>query len=236
MTKEAIAGAISLLNSKDNGILSTISLKLEGFPFGSVVPYCLDGNGMPVILISTIAEHTKNITADNRCSITVVKESEDVQSNGRLCIIGNMEQLASDETDVAERYYRHFPKSRSYSKTHNFFFYRLRPISYRYIGGFGSIHWIDPQTFLMENPFHGKSEIGIVEHMNGDHQKNLVSYCEYYKNISISPEDTVKMVGIDSHGFDLFVNATKVRFDFEHPVSNAKQAREALVALAKGVS
>jgi len=235
MSRESIDGARVLFNSKDFGILSTLSLKLDGFPFGSVVPYCLDGEGMAVVLISTIAEHTKNISNDDRCSITIMMDNDDVQSNGRLCIIGNMQRLPTDETDVKERYYRHFPNSRTYGDMHDFSFYRLRPISLRYIGGFGSIHWFDPSGFLITNPFQGKVEDRVIDHMNEDHHKDLVLYCEYYKKMTIASDDTVRMVGIDSLGFDVFVNDKKVRFEFEQPVTNAIEAREGLVALSKGL-
>lgn len=231
---QSINDARVLINSKDFGILSTLSLKLDGFPFGSVVPYCLDGEGMAVVLISTIAEHTKNISNDNRCSLTIVIDSDDVQSGGRLCIIGNMEPLPIEEVDVKERYYRHFPNSKAYSNTHDFSFYRLRPISLRFIGGFGSIHWLDPSDFQINNPFQGNGENAIINHMNEDHHKNLIRYCEQYKKMIIATDDIVRMVGIDSLGFDVFVNDKKVRFDFEQPVSNALEARESLVALSKG--
>jgi putative heme iron utilization protein len=234
MSSAAIATSRSLLNTKDFGILSTLSVKLGGFPFGSVVPYCLDENGMVVILISTIAQHTKNIIEDDRCSMTVINEADDVQANGRLCIIGHMESLLENDADVKERYYRHFPKSREYSNTHNFSFYRLRPISVRYIGGFGAIHWFEPSEFLINNPFHGKEEDKVINHMNDDHHDSLISYCEVYKKMIISPDDSIRMVGIDTMGFDAFVNDKKVRFDFELPVQNAQEAREALVTLSKG--
>lgn len=233
MSQESINGARNLLNSKDFGILSTLSLKLGGFPFGSVVPYCLDAEGMPVILISTIAEHTKNILHDNRCSITVIADNTDVQANGRLTVIGNMEVITGED-EVSERYYRHFPKSRAYSKTHNFSFYRLRPIAIRYIGGFGAIHWLEVSDFLFKNPFHGQEELRIVEHMNEDHGKDLVSYCVHYKQMTITSEDTVRMVGIDAFGFDVFVNEQKVRFTFDEVISNAGEARAAMVGLSKG--
>lgn len=234
MSRESINDARRLFNSKSFGILSTLSLKLEGFPFGSVVPYCLDNEGMAVVLISTIAEHTKNISNDDRCSITIIMDNEDVQSNGRLCVIGNMELLPTIETDVKERYYRHFPNSKTYNTAHDFFFYRLLPISIRYIGGFGKIYWFDPLEFLINNPFQGNDENKMTDHMNKDHQKDLVSYCERYKKMSMVLNANVRMVGIDSLGFDVFVNDKKVRFDFEQPVKNALDAREALVALSKG--
>lgn len=235
MDKAEINNARRLLNSRDFGILSTLSVKLDGYPFGSLVPYCLDAEGMAVIYISNIAEHTKNISNDDRCSITIFLDSDDVQSNGRLTVIGNMEHLSNDETDVGQRYYRHFPTSQAYIKTHDFFFYRLRPISFRYIGGFGKIHWFNPADFLIDNPFHGKGEEKIIDHMNEDHLKSLLFYCEHYKKMIITAEDIVRMVGIDSLGFDIFVNDIKVRFDFEQPVLNAHEARKALVALSKGI-
>lgn len=234
MTSESIANARALLNGKDFGILSTISVKLEGFPFGSVVPYCLDGEGMPVVLISTIAQHTKNIQQDSRCSITILKDNHDVQSNGRLCVIGHMEPLPAEQKETEERYFRHFPNSRSYQNTHSFSFYRLNPISIRYIGGFGAIHWLESSDFLSNNPFQGNGENRVVEHMNEDHMKDLHLYCEHYKQMAITPEDTVRMTSIDGLGFDVFVNDEKVRFDFDAPISDAGEARVAMVALSKG--
>ncbi len=71
--------------------------------------------------------------------------------------------------------------------------------------------------------------------MNEDHLKSLLFYCEHYKKMIITAEDIVRMVGIDSLGFDIFVNDIKVRFDFEQPVLNAHEARKALVALSKGI-
>lgn len=234
MNNEAIKHARQLLNSKDFGILSTLSVKLGGFPFGSVVPYCLDGLGRPLVFMSTIAEHTKNISQDSRCSITIVMDSEEVQSNGRLCLVGNMEHVDPADSESQQRYFRHFPGSSEYSKTHNFSFYHLSIISIRYIRGFGSIHWLEPTDFAIQNPFDGH-EISIVDHMNEDHLKSLRSYCEYYKKLTIEPQDQVRMASIDGLGFDVFVNTKKVRFNFDNPITNAEEARAAMVGLSKGI-
>jgi putative heme iron utilization protein len=71
MTDLAHADARSLLLAAKAGILSTLSLDVPGFPFGSVVPYCLDRGGVPLILIADIAQHTRNLLADPRVSLTV---------------------------------------------------------------------------------------------------------------------------------------------------------------------
>jgi putative heme iron utilization protein len=51
-------------------VLSTISLDVPGYPFGSLTPYCFDENGQPIVYISLIAQHTRNIMADPRLSLT----------------------------------------------------------------------------------------------------------------------------------------------------------------------
>src|SRR5690242_10953839 len=55
------------------GSLSTLSRKQPGFPFGSVMPYGLDGHGRLIFLISTLAMHTHNLQADSRASLLVTE-------------------------------------------------------------------------------------------------------------------------------------------------------------------
>lgn len=233
MKPEALSQARNIMQVRHFGILGTISVKIEGFPFGSVVPYCLDGEGRPIVLISTIAQHTKNISQDDRCSLTVTRAEDDVQATGRLCLIGHMKKLPAEAEAERERYYRHFPKARSYGQAHNFSFYYLDLVSVRYIGGFGAIYWIEPDQFLHPNPFHGKAEERMVDHMNADHRANLVRYLHHYKGIKTHEEEDVRMVGIDEQGFDVFVGDQKVRFEFEKPIQNPVEARETLVAMAR---
>ena len=77
------ADARRLLRRQQHGVLSTLSKKLDGYPFGSVTPFVLDHQARPVILISTLAEHTKNIAADPRVSLLAHDTSTDIQANAR---------------------------------------------------------------------------------------------------------------------------------------------------------
>ena len=45
-------------------VLSTHSLEHPGYPFGSVVPYVLDQEGLPLLLLSRLPQHTKNPDPD----------------------------------------------------------------------------------------------------------------------------------------------------------------------------
>ena len=146
MSVESAKHARELLLKEYRGALSTQSKAMPGFPFGSVVPYCLDEQGRPLILISRIAQHTHNLRKDPKCSLMVGERgAEDVQAVGRLTYLAEAEQLteAAAIAAAAERYYRYFPEARGYDTAHDFDFWVLNPVRHRYIGGFGAIHWLD---------------------------------------------------------------------------------------------
>ena len=226
--------ARSLLLNQYFGVLSTISQKFGGYPFGSVTPYSLQRNGEPVILISDIAQHTINIEADTRVSLTILEHGvEDVQENPRLTILADAAKLVDTDEDTATRYYSRFPQSQNYHNTHNFSFYRLTPIKIRYIGGFGKIRWLERADFILASPFKQIEEQRIVMHMNEDHQSALRHYLRHYKKISVEEEQVVRMISIDAEGFDVMLERRLYRFKFEQPIHNIQAAREVLVAMTK---
>jgi len=224
--------ARSLLGSQYFGVLSTISNKVGGYPFGSVVPYSLNRNGEPVILISDIAEHTKNIVADARVSLTVLEHGEeDVQESARLTLLADAAKIIANDT--SDRYYRRFPQSKDYHKTHNFSFYCLAPVIMRYIGGFGKIHWLEPEQLILANPFNEAEESKIIEHMNEDHQSAMHHYLSHFKEMAVAEDQTVLMTGIDAEGFELMLKGRPYRFQFKQAISTVQEAREILVSMAK---
>ena len=194
------------------GVLSTLSKRLDGILFGSVVPYSFNELNEPVILVASIAEHTKNIIADSKASITIVQDGGgDAQAKGRITVAGTMVKV--DDDKIRDKYHRFFPQSIGYDTVHNFSFYELKTTAIRFIGGFGNINWIEPKEVFELNPFFKKGEKRIVDHMNGDHKQDLVAYHKYFNHIE-SSDDDISMVGIDSYGFDVVVNKEKFRFAF----------------------
>ena len=229
MSDQALT-ARRLLNHQSFGVLSTHSADVEGYPFGSIAPYALDYEGEPAILISDIAQHTRNIKLNNKVSLTVFDpRADDQQAGSRLTWIGDAEPIDPSETKIRERYLRYFPSAESYFETHDFSFYRIRLRRARFIGGFGQIFWIEPDAMLTRNPFR-ETERGIVEHMNLDHQKALFHYCKVLGGVEV---DAVTMTGIDSEGFDLLAEKRKLRIDFESPIHTSEEARATLVRLAR---
>ncbi len=215
-----------------DGVLSTLSLAVPGYPFGSVVPFCLDRAGVPIILIADIAQHTKNIKGDPRVSLIVFdRTANDLQANGRLTLLADAHLVAEDDEDTAERYYRFFPEARGYHRTHGFQFWRLHPCRMRFIGGFGAIHWLAPEHVLARNPFSAADEAGMVAHMNADHVAAMRKYCAPY--LTDDPSNKVpQFAGCDAHGFHLVIADQVVRIPFDSPVATPTEVRQALVALA----
>ena len=226
----AAAEARQFLSATHNGVLSTISARLAGYPFGSIAPFVLDHEGCPLILISTIAEHTKNIQADARVSLIAFDPaSPDMQASGRLTVIGKA-QIAEKDASLRARYLRYFPQAEGYFDMHDFLFYRIEMTQARFIGGFGKIHWIPGDELRYPANRLAGQEAGILEHMNTDHAENLQAYCRHVHDVETAQ---AVMVGIDTAGFDVRAGDRLLRFAFETPVTDAKQARDALVALAQ---
>lgn len=231
MSNAAEAGA--LLRRECHGVLSTHSLDAPGYPFGSVVPYCLDRGGRPIILISRIAQHTRNIGQDPKVSLFVSeRDADDVQVAARVTYLADAVRVAAPDEEIAARYYRYFPQSLDYHRIHDFDFYRLEGARVRYIGGFGRIHWLTPVQVDQVNPFDEAQETGMIGHMNADHTDAVRHYCRL---AGVEPAaDTVPVLaGIDAYGFHVLAGARLFRIDFDAPVSTPMEVRQALVKLAK---
>jgi putative heme iron utilization protein len=132
-----------LLRAHRYGALSTLSKKLDGYPFGSITPYMVDHDSSLIIQISALAEHTKNIGQDARTSlVTHNQNSQDIRMQGRVTVAGDAQRLGKHHP----RYLRHFPEA-EFLATLDFYFYRITPVAIRYIGGAGRAHWINIETY-----------------------------------------------------------------------------------------
>lgn len=212
-----------------HGVLSTLSRRLDGYPFGSITPFMTDPAGAPVILISTLAEHTRNIAADPRVSLIVHPCADDMQAAGRVTLIGRATPLP-DKTALGPRYLRYIPAAEQYFDMHDFQFYRIEPSAIRYIGGFGKIHWVEPLSYAPPANQLADVEQEIVQHMNAGHIDTLCNYCRRIHGVAA---DQAEMIGIDCDGFDVRADGQRLRFEFDAPVLDASSARAALVKLAQ---
>ena len=234
--------AKQFLRSTRSGVLSSFSVKFDGYPFGSVMPFVLGHDCQPVLFISNIAEHTKNIIANPKISLLVIqselKNAEDLHANGRLTLIGDAEKLDKNNTELMARYCRYLPDSTGYLAMHDFQFYRINITQARYIAGFGKMGWMagDEIVDIKNSNSIAALETSMIKHMNADHQVSIMQYCQHFH--SASPK-RVNLMGIDCDGFDVEAvvddDIKILRFSFESPIVDANSARAAFVALSKMV-
>lgn len=232
MSDQSARDARRLFQHSQHGVLSTHSLEVEGYPFGSIVTYAVDAAGQAVLLLSDIAQHTANIHANPRVSLTIAEPHEDPQAAGRLTLLADAERIKDPLTSgVADRYIRRFPASARYHETHDFAYYRLRLIKARHIGGFGRIHWVAAEALKLANPFVGDTEAGMIAHMNDDHVDAMRDFCRM-AGVRLG-EDAPQMSGIDPEGCDVRLGKRLLRFDFDVPALDSKAVRMAMVALTQ---
>lgn len=222
--------ARALLRRCRFGALATLSLRLSGHPFATVVPYVADHAGRPLLLISALAEHTKNLRADSRASLMVHAESEDVLAAARVTCAGRAERLENPGAPSVERYLRYLPKARALLEFGDFAFYRIEPEALHWVGGFGDIQWLNTDAFRAPESALELSESGILEHMNADHAGNLRDYCRFVHGRDVLD---VEMIGVDCDGFDVRADGEVLRFDFDAPATTPEATRSALVELAR---
>ncbi len=223
------AEARRFLRSRGHGILSTLSRKFDGHPFGSVVPFVLDHEARPVIFISRLAEHTRNIEADSRVSLLVSDAGDDVQAGARLTLVGSAARAAGDPEALRARYLNYLPRAETLMALSDFMFYAITPRALRFIGGFGHIYWVSAATYAP--PFNrlAEQEQDLLAHMNTEHAHSLRDYCRHYHGKTVP---AARMAGIDCDGFDIRAGDDLLRIDFERPVTDVDSARETLFAMA----
>jgi putative heme iron utilization protein len=200
--------ARQLLRAHRYGALCTLSRKFDGHPFGSITPYLVDHDGSLIILISDLAEHTKNIKADPRVSlITHDQNDPHIQTQGRVTVVGNAAHIA-DRDGAGKRYLRYFPEAQTYFAMHDFQFYRIMPQAIRYIGGFGNIHWVKAESYRAPPYPLVAAEDKLLDEFNADHR---------------IAQGT--LVGIDCDGYDVRTNDQVIRTDFADVVLDEQQVR-----------
>ncbi|MEC7827392.1 MAG: DUF2470 domain-containing protein [Actinomycetota bacterium] len=189
----------SLMTSSATGVLSTLTT--EGYPYGSLVSHIVDGEGNPVILISDLAEHTKNARLDSRASL-LVDTSDAVEGDplvgARLTLIGQM-HLIKASPDLEAEYLTKHPYAADYVNFKDFNYWRLMVERCRFVGGFGHMSWMTAEDYSTaeEDPFC-QNALGAIEHMNDDHADANLIFVQERGGIPNAKE--AEMVGVDRYG------------------------------------
>lgn len=222
------ATARRLMRSLDRATLATSQ---DGWPYASLVLAAVDHDATPLLLLSDLAEHSKNLKRDSRVSLLFdgTAGRDDPLTGPRVTVLGEAKPVADPR--LLARFTARHPSAAGYAGFADFHLYRFDIARAHLVAGFGRIHAIAAHALLAPAaPALAAAESGILEHMNDDHAEAIELYATRLAGASGSGW---RMTGIDPEGIDLRRGGAVVRLDFPAPVGDAEGARAALVRLAR---
>jgi putative heme iron utilization protein len=228
----------ALLERERHAVLSTAHEAFGGWPFGSVVPFATTPEGDPVLLLSDLAEHTKNLAADPRASLFVAdpEARERPQAGARLTLLARAEASSFQATRAAmDLYVSRFPEAREHLTAHAFAVHVLRVERVRWIAGFGSMGWWTRAEWarLGDDPLAPHAD-AIRTHMNADHAGALVKLARGH---GAPDAERAVLVDVEARGLGIDAwrpgraNPVRVRVRFPGPVASPDAARRAVIGL-----
>ena len=182
---------LHLLHQAPTGTLATHSREPRGFPYPTLLPFALDARHRPVILVSRLAEHTRNLLDDPSAGFLVAHASDDDVLNApRATLLGRFELVdAAGQEEVARRYLRYHPDAGRYLALGDFTFWAMQVERLRYIGGFGAMGWMDGADL------------------------DAIDFFEAHP----ARRTGLELAGVDRYGADLVVDGARTRFVFDAP-------------------
>jgi heme iron utilization protein len=206
----------------------------EPRPYASLVLVACDHDASPILLLSDLAEHSRNIAACDRVSLLIegAGGAGDPLEGPRLSVEGRI--APSVDARHRARFLARHPSAGVYADFADFVLYRIAVSRGHLVQGFGKIDWIEADALLYDAGTAAalaEAEAGIVEHMNADHADALSAYAVAL--LGRAPGEW-RMTGIDPEGCDLDAGSGRsARVAFDDAVTGPAEARAALVALAK---
>ena len=215
-----------LIRSVAVGSLATVMRDGEGGPYASLVSVATDHDGAPVMLLSDLADHTKNLMRDDRVSLLLNGSQgfTDPLAGERVTLQGRLQRR--DDAGLRRRYLARHPQAADYVDFTDFGFYRLTLDRAHLVAGFGRIHWV-PGEALMVAPTAElvACEVDVLTHMNQDHRDAI----QLYANVLLGRDgDGWTMTGVDVEGADLRRAGEVARVTFDRPVTNGTDVRREL--------
>ncbi len=204
-----------------------------GGPYVSLAMVALDQDAAPLLHLSDLADHTRNLKADPRVSLLFDGTLESaVPLAGERASVQGRAEVANDERLLA-RYLARHPDAAGYAGFRDFNLYRVTIERAHLVAGFGRIHWVDGAAVRLDLPEAAEllaREADVVGHMNDDHADAIDLYAN---RLLDRPGTGWRLTGIDPEGCDLRLGAQAARLPFDKPVATAEAARVELVRLVR---
>jgi heme iron utilization protein len=214
------------------------SLTADGHPWASLVAYGLLG-GTPVLCVSNLAEHGRNLAGDPRASLSIVAGTSDTDplAGSRVTLAGAVARPPAADRDAARAaYLGAVPAARFYLDFSDFTIWLLRVQRVRWVGGYGRMDSASGEQYAAATPDPvAPAAARAIAHLNADHADALSTMARAFGGYPDT--DTAVCTGVDRYGLDLRVQTPRgvayARVGFPQRLDSADQLRSATAALAR---
>ena len=228
---DGIPLAKDLLRRIRSGALATLDRE-GGFPFASLVTVATDLAGAPLLLMSRLSEHTRNLEADPRASVLLAESGKgDPLAHPRLTVIGEVSRCTDPK--VRERFLARHPKAQLYADFADFSFFRMTASRFHLNGGFARAMSGEAPTIMTS--LDGSeallgAEADALGHLNEDHADALSLYAT---RLAGAPAGNWRATGLDPEGLDLMSGDRSARVAFPERVTTPGLLRQTLKSMAE---
>lgn len=219
-------------------IATLASLTAGGDPWASLVTYGLL-DGAPVLCVSHLAEHGRNLAADPRASLSIVapRAGDDPLASSRITLAGVVERPVGAEASAArDAHVAAVPAARFYVDYSDFTLWVLRVRRVRWVGGYGRMDSASAADYAAAeaDPIRPHAA-GAIDHLNADHAESLA---EAARALGGYPDTTAAVcTGVDRYGLDLRVETPRgmayTRTGFGRRLDSVDQLRSAAADLVR---
>ena len=212
--------------------IATSLVRQHAAPYASLAIVAAGHDASPLLLLSQLADHTRNLEADPRISLLFDGTAglASPLTGARASIQGKA--APTDDRLLLDRFVRRHPDAAVYVGFSDFRLFRIEVEAAHLVAGFGRIHWIGAGEIIFDiggSTALAGDETAVVEHMNGDHADAV----DLYARLAGATNAGWTMTGIDPEGADLRREGEILRVPFDETANDAEGARRELVRLVR---
>jgi len=230
-TPQAVAARHLVRTCRSAALATALGGKRAGWPYASLVSVACDLDGSPILLLSGLADHTRNLASDDRACLLFEAASglANPQTGPRVSLTGRL-QVTRDE-GLARRFLARHPGAGMYAGFSDFAFYRMTVERAHFVGGFGRASWIGASKFLFETDISkavSRVERNIVDTLNQQHAPGIAIEA---RRLFGAIGKIWEITGVDLEGCDFRCRHTFRRHDFDAPAGSDRALRKKLAGL-----
>ncbi|XP_047962714.1 glutamyl-tRNA reductase-binding protein, chloroplastic-like [Salvia hispanica] len=226
----------TLLHHSVRGFLSSLSQEHHGYPFGSMVDFACDAYGSPIVAVSNLAAHTKNLVANPKCSLLVAKDPDD-RSDLIVTIQGDALPVDHSNMEAIRTAYMTKHPDAFWVDFSDFQFLLIEPKVVQYVAGVATVSQASGEFSNEEfrtakvDPIYQFSK-PITSHMNKDHADDTKLIVQHSTSI---PVEFATMLDVDSLGFTVKAGyegkTFKLRIPFTRRATERKDVKTLIIEM-----